>query len=107
MKVVQASAGVSPGKKQVSMVNFFANEATLFSMSPSGVVKSSCWFHVIVPHRPRTYNTFNKNVTYSLFQLFINCHHHLDFFFKTRKSHYLDLKKFRFNSIPSISGENL
>lgn len=25
-------------------------------MSPSGVVKSSWWLHVIVPHRPRTYN---------------------------------------------------
>lgn len=55
--VVQESAGAPLGRAQCSVTNFPAKENTLFSTSPSGVVKSSCWFQVRVPHRPRTLNT--------------------------------------------------
>lgn len=54
--VAQGSGGAPLGKAQCSVVNFPANNDTLFSTSPSGVVKSSCWFQVSVPHRPRTLN---------------------------------------------------
>ncbi len=55
--VVQGSGGASLGRVQRSVVNFPAKDDTLFSTSPSGVVKSSCWFQVNVPHRPRTLKT--------------------------------------------------
>lgn len=64
--VVQGSGGAPLGREQRSVVNFRAKEGTLFSTSPSGVVKSSCWFQVNVPHSPRTLNTgftfFNSSV---------------------------------------------
>lgn len=57
VNVVQASGSGPPGIEHCSVVNFPANDDTLFSTSPSGVVKSSRWVHVKVPHKPRTLNT--------------------------------------------------
>lgn len=72
--VAQGSGGTTLGTVQRSVVNFPAKDDTLFSTSPSGVIKSSCWFQVSVPHRPRTLNTHYKpslsviHFVYSLLQ---------------------------------------
>lgn len=54
VNVVQGSGRAPLGGAQCSVVNLLANNDTLFSTSPCGVRKSSCWFQVSVPQRPRT-----------------------------------------------------
>lgn len=55
-------------------MNFPAKEDTLFSTSPSAVVKSSCWFQVSVPHSPRTFNTALTQSSLDLYSWSFFCH---------------------------------
>lgn len=65
--VPQGSEVTAEGRGHDPVLNLAAKEETLFSTSPSGVVKSSCWVHVRVPHKPRTWR---KGLTFTnLFEL--------------------------------------
>lgn len=54
--VPQGSEVIAEGRGHEPVRNLAAKEETLFSTSPSGVVKSSCWLQVRVPHNPRTWH---------------------------------------------------
>ncbi len=61
--VPQGSEVTAEGRGHESVLNLAAKEVTLFSTSPSGVVKSSRWLQVRVPHKPRTWQHDKPSAT--------------------------------------------